>query len=187
MGLAMGIILRWKDTTMATVRNTLYRANRISVTFSLLGCAILLITLPFLVVSHHKNFYVDDFLFYTPVLCLIFSSSSGLLGSISISLVTGRKPNVRNFIHGPVAGIIIGGASSYFTANLAYCIGVGLVGGTLQGAIQHIIEYRIVRRHRIFTTISFTLFGLQGLLGCITAAIGKAIIDVNASGLDYKS
>ena len=67
---------------------------------------------------------------------ILLSTSSGFLGAISISLVTGSKPSIRSFIHGPIAGAIMGGVSSYFTTNLAYCIGVGLVGGSLQVTIQ---------------------------------------------------
>ena len=67
------------------------------------------------------------------------STSSGFIGALSMALIIGYKPNLMNFIHGPIAGAIMGGVSSYFTTNLAYCIGVGLIGGTLQIAIQYIV------------------------------------------------
>ncbi len=66
---------------------------------------------------------------------MIFSASGGLISSISVSLMRGRNPTVKDFIHGPVAGMIIGGASSFFTANMSYCIGIGLIGGSLQSII----------------------------------------------------
>lgn len=152
MGLAMGIIFRWKDRkkNYTTAHKNLI-ASQFSVTLSLLGSAILMISMPFFSLLHQNNYgdqtstsvngslVNNDFLSYTPTLCLIFSSSAGLIGALSISLITGRKPNVRTFIHGPIAGSIIGGTSSLFTANLAYCIGVGLFGGSLQSAIHHLI------------------------------------------------
>lgn len=152
MGLGLGIIYRWLD------RNKNYTkghknliANQFSVTLSLLGSAVLMISMPFFSLLHQNNYgdqtstsvngllINNDFLSYTPTLCLIFSSSAGLIGALSISLIRGRKPNVRTFIHGPIAGAIIGGSSSLFTANLAFCIAAGLFGGSLQSAIHHLI------------------------------------------------
>ncbi len=152
---------------------------------SLLGSAILLICLPFLVLFHDKDSSVNQFLTYTPTLCVILSSSSGFIGGLSISLILGRKPSVRNFIHGPVAGAIIGGASSYFTTNLAWCLGIGLFGGCLQTGVQHIFERRITFHHRPFTTISFSLFGVQGFLAGCFSAIGKEIVEKESLNLNY--
>lgn len=187
MGLAIGILLRLKDRkNRLTVRNMNLGPCRFSATLSLLGCAILIISLPFLALQPHTTI-VNEYQFYTPVLCIMFSTSSGFLGGLSTSLILGHKPNVRNFIHGPIAGAIMGGVSSYFTTNLAYCLGVGLVGGSLQIAIQYIIERRISMKHRPFTTISFSLFGLQGFLASCTGAIGKQIVDNASPNISYTS
>lgn len=59
------------------------------------------------------------------------------MGCIIISLIARSKVMIRDFIYGPLAGMIFAGASSYFTANLAYCLGAGLVGGAIQGAIHN--------------------------------------------------
>lgn len=117
----------------------------------------------------------------------MFSASGGLISSITVSLIRGRSPTVKDFIHGPVAGMIIGGASSYFTANISYCIGVGLVGGVVQSMLENFAEPKFLRRRKVFTTTSFSLFGLQGLLGCGFAALGKVIMAANAPGLEYTS
>ncbi len=95
--------------------------------------------MPFFTFIYQKDLTNNTFLKYTPTLSLLFSSSSGLLGAIIISLMLGKNPSIRNFIHGPVAGAIIGGASSYFTGNIAYCMGIGLFGGSIQTIIQHFI------------------------------------------------
>lgn len=138
MGLAIGIILRLRDKANVTTRNPLLQGNKTTSTLSLLGAVILIITLPFLAFQIHKTTNLPGpnmFLMYTPVLCMIFSASGGLISSITVSLMRGKNPTVKDFIHGPVAGMIIGGASSYFTANISYCIGIGLVGGSLQSMI----------------------------------------------------
>lgn len=136
MGIAIGIALRFKDRKKKfTAKNVNFGPCRFSATLSLLGCAILTISLPFLTLQPHTSI-INEYLYYTPTLCILLSISSGFLGAISTSLIVGRKPNIRDFIHGPIAGAIMGGVSSYFTTNLAYCIGVGLIGGCSQIAIQ---------------------------------------------------
>lgn len=135
MGLAMGMILRLRDKKDITMNNKLLKANMHTSTLSLLGAAILMLTLPFLAWWHHKSYFSNNSLTYNPVFCLILSSSGGLISSISAPLLSGRNPTVRDFIHGLIAGMIIGGASSYFTGNIAYCIGIGFSGGLIQSLI----------------------------------------------------
>jgi hypothetical protein len=127
--------LRLRDKKNVTMKNKFLRGNMHTSTLSLLGAAILMLTLPFLACWHHKSYFINKSLAYTPILCLIFSSSGGLISSISVPLISGRNPKVRDFIHGPIAGMIIGGASSYFTANIAYCIGIGFTGGLIQSLV----------------------------------------------------
>jgi hypothetical protein len=59
------------------------------------------------------------------------------MGSIILSLLVNSKINIRDFIHGPIAGLIISGASSYFTLNMAYIMGIGIAGGAIQACFHH--------------------------------------------------
>lgn len=187
MGLGMGIILRFKDRQhKLTARHKNLGSSGFSAVLSLLGCSVLIISLPFLAFDPHTNI-VNEYQFYSPALCIILSTSSGFLGGFGVSLINNGKTSVRNFIHGPIAGAIIGGVSSYFTTNLAYCLGVGMLGGALQVAIQDMFEKKQTYRHRIFTTISFSLFGLQGFLASCVGALGKKIVDNASPNMSYIS
>jgi hypothetical protein len=76
------------------------------------------------------------------------------------------RPVVRHLVYGPVAGAVIGGASSYYTSNPVYAILVGVVGGILQTIFMSIQQYLVNSKgYRPLTTVSFTLFAIQGLVG----------------------
>ncbi len=46
------------------------------------------------------------------------------------------RPIVRHLVYGPIAGAIIGGASSYYTSNPVYAIVVGVTGGIIQTIVM---------------------------------------------------
>jgi hypothetical protein len=76
------------------------------------------------------------------------------------------RPVVRHLVYGPVAGAVIGGASSYYNSNPVYAILVGVVGGILQTIFMSIQQYLVNSKgYRPLTTVSFTLFAIQGLVG----------------------
>ena len=50
---------------------------------------------------------------------------------------------VRHLVYGPIAGAIIGGASSYYTSNPVYAIVVGVLGGIIQ-TIAMLIKQALV-------------------------------------------
>ena len=78
------------------------------------------------------NSSINSFTLYTTVICVILSISASTLTSIAIGLIVKGNLVVRHLIYGPVAGAVIGGASSYYTSNPTYALVVGAAGGILQ-------------------------------------------------------
>lgn len=123
---------------------------------------------------------------YVPILCVIFSISGSTLASMALGLIFYGRPIVRHLVYGPVAGAIIGGASSFYTSNPVYAIVVGVTGGFLQTIFMSIQQYLVNSKgHRPLTTVSFTLFGIQGFVGSAFAVCWKEIIEDNSDGLPY--
>lgn len=96
------------------------------------------------------------------------------------------QPIVRHLVYGPIAGAVIGGASSYYTSNPVYAIVVGVAGGMLQTIFMSIQQYLVnTKGYRPITTVSFTLFAIQGFIGSAFAVCWKQIIESNSNGLPY--
>lgn len=74
----------------------------------------------------------NSFTLYTTVICVVLSISASTLTSVAIGLIAKGNLVVRHLVYGPVAGAIIGGASSYYTSNPTYALVVGATGGILQ-------------------------------------------------------
>lgn len=138
-----------------------------------------------MIYTWHRQAAINTFLFYTPVLCIILSISASTLTSIAISLIAKGDLVVRHLVYGPVAGAIIGGASSYYTTNPVYAIVVGVTGGALQTIFMLIKQNRVENGMRPFTTISWSLFGIQGFIGSAYAVCWKEIVESNSDGLSY--
>jgi hypothetical protein len=98
------------------------------------------------------------------------------MGAITSSLIFYRRLLARDFVYGPLSGIIAGGVSSYFTANLAMSLIAGLIGGSLQATLLNALEKVNYQNAKQTSFISFNLFGIQGFLACILGCIAKAII-----------
>jgi hypothetical protein len=62
----------------------------------------------------------------------MLSISGSTLATISVGLIAKRGLVIRHLVYGPVAGAIMGGASSYYTSNPVYALVVGVAGGALQ-------------------------------------------------------
>jgi hypothetical protein len=74
-----------------------------------------------------------------------------------------------------VAGAIACGASSLYITNPVYAFVAGSVGGITQTLIQNFIERRASNQKKIVSTVSWSLFGIQGIIGAAFAAGWQAI------------
>ncbi len=93
--------------------------------------------MPFLIYDWHRNESGNNlFSFYTPVLCVLLSISGSTISSIALGMIFYGRPIVRHLVYGPIAGAIIGGASSYYTSNPVYAIVVGVTGGIIQTIVM---------------------------------------------------
>lgn len=112
---------------------------------------------------------LNPYLYYTPVLCVILSVSGSTLTTIALGLIFKGRLVVRHLVYGPVAGAIIGGASSYYISNPVYATLIGCIGGIMQTIFMLIKQNRVENGWHPITTVSFSLFGLQGLVGSAIA------------------
>lgn len=92
----------------------------------------------------------------------------------------------RDLIHGVIAGAIVVGASSLFISNPIYAIVAGMTGGIIQTIIQNVLERRAAKNRIIISTVSWSLFGIQGLIGAAFASGWKAILYNSKHGLNVE-
>jgi hypothetical protein len=179
MGLAASLILscREGDKQQSTALHTNYTANSFSALYSLLGTALLSISLPFLIYDWSTNTTNNLFSVYTPVICVILSISGSTLASVALGLLIYGRPIVRHLVYGPIAGAVIGGASSFYTSNPVYAIVVGVTGGLLQTVFMSFKQYFVnTKGWKPISTVSFSLFAIQGFVGSAFAVCWKQII-----------
>lgn len=96
--------------------------------------------------------------------------------SLAFSFLFYGKANIRSFINGIVASGIAVLCSSYFIFNPGYPMVIGLVSSLVQVTIEGVIEKKFIKRFDIISTYSFSLFGVQGLIGAVAGSIFKAIM-----------
>jgi hypothetical protein len=108
---------------------------------------------------------------------------AGTLGAMSISCLINGVLIARDALHGPVAGAIAVGASSLFIANPTYALVAGATGGIIQSLLQNFVERTFINKKTILSTVSWSLFGIQGIIGAGFAAGWKAILFSTKSGL----
>jgi len=96
---------------------------------------------------------------------------------MALGLIFYGRPIVRHLVYGPITGAVIGGAFLYYTSNPVYAIVVGAVGGILQFIFMTFKQYFVnTKGYRPITSVSFTLFGIQGFIGSAFAVCWKQII-----------
>lgn len=94
---------------------------------------------------------------------------------------------VRDVLHGPIAGAIAVGASSLYIANPVYALVAGASGGIIQVLIQNLIEKPASKKRVIISTVSWSLFGIQGIVGAAFAAGWKAILYTSNNGMTVEN
>jgi hypothetical protein len=100
---------------------------------------------------------------------------AGLIGGAIASMISNGYLIARDPIHGLIAGAIVAGTSSHYILNPTYALIAGGIGGLLQGFIQNLIERAGINKRKIVSTVSWSLFGFQGILGGCFAAAWKQV------------
>ncbi len=108
---------------------------------------------------------------------------AGAVSALMVSCLINGYIIIRDLTHGIIAGAIAVGASSLYITSPIYAFVAGAAGGIIQALIQNLIEKRASNKKLIISTVSWSLFGLQGLIGAAFAAGWKAIYFTNTHGL----
>lgn len=110
---------------------------------------------------------------------------SSLIGACILSLLINGTIAARDIIYAPVAGAIVVGSSSLFIINPVYSLVAGFSGGFTQSFIHNLLENKWIKHKSIISTISWSLFGIQGMIGGVFATGYKYIIDGSKDGIIY--
>ena len=108
---------------------------------------------------------------------------AGALGGIIGSFLINGYLILRDALHGPIAGAIAVGASSLYITNPVFAFVAGAVAGLSQSIIQNAVEKQAVNKNRIVSTVSWSLFGVQGLIGAGFASGWRVIVASNSNGM----
>lgn len=193
MGLAMGFILRLRENRVEGCTTEKHQLNTSSVfasTYSLMGALIILCLFPVLAYeqdSYNLINYANFFSFTNSPISVIIGMAASVLGSYSISSIINGTVIVRDLIHAPIAGGIVVGAASIFITNPVYSFVAGFTAGMVQAIIQNAIESPAMKKSAVLSTISWSLFGIQGILGGAFASGYKLILNYNTNGFVYSS
>jgi ammonia channel protein AmtB len=112
---------------------------------------------------------------------------AGAVGAMMVSAFINGILIARDAIHGPIAGAIACGASALYITNPVYAFVAGASGGICQAIIQNVIEKTAAKKKIIISTVSWSLFGIQGLIGAGFAAGWKAIAFTVSNSMPIES
>lgn len=175
MGLVLGLFrhLRERKPETDTARHINYSANRSSASFTLIGTLLIWTFFPILALDYtDPSVTVTNV--YTGPYGVIFALCSATVTSFVLSALINQGIMIRDIIYGPVAGGVASATASYWVTNPVYAIVIGVVAALVQVVVMNVVEKKFAREKSIFNTFSFTLFGIQGLIGSIFAAIWQA-------------
>lgn len=183
----MGLLLRIREKgdNKTTERHLRYTGTLFSGAMALTGVLFLWVFFPMLVmdppVSTHN---ISPITIYTTPICILYGMAGSTLLAISFSYFLNKKLMIRDLTHGSVAGAIAVASAGFYITNPVWAMLVGSVAGIIQ-AIGNFFERKHSLDKKIITTISFVLFGIQGLVGSIWTGIWRAVITHRNDGLTF--
>lgn len=195
MGLILGIMRKikekekpFKDGTNTGIEYTkehlYYNANRFSSSFALVGTLITWVFFPVLAAD-----YIDTDVAihtsYTAPYTVWYALAASTVTSFALSPIFNDGVQIRDIVFGPIAGGIVASTASYYVVNPVYGIVMGIVAALVQVVIMNLVEKKIALSKSIFNTFSFTLFGVQGMIGACFAAIWYAGVRSRKYGFEY--
>ncbi len=180
MGLAVGFIMKLcrekVNNGSSTAQNKFYQASIFSLRFALLGTLIIFTLFPMLSYAVDNSRAFNTFYLYTGPTSLLLGMSSSVISTCCMSSLINGNIIARDIMHAPIAGGIVVGSASAFIAHPVYSMVAGFAGGAVQTLIQNLIEKTWSQKKSIVSSISWSLFGVQGLLGGVFATGYKRII-----------
>jgi len=193
MGLAMGFILRLRENKVegcTTEKHQLNTSSMFATTYSLFGALIIFALFPVLAYemdSFNLINYSNFFSFTNGPLSVIIGMGAAVIGAYSISSIVNGTAIARDLIHAPIAGGIVVGAASAFVTSPVYSFVAGFTAGVIQSIIQNAIESPAMQKTSVVSTISWSLFGIQGIIGGVFATGYKNILNYNSNGFTYSA
>lgn len=181
MGLALGSIMKLcrekVNNGSSTAKNKFNQPSNFSARLALIGSLVIFTFFPFLAYEVDNSRRFNNFYLYTGTISLVLGMSSSVIGSICISSLINGNIIVRDIMHAPIAGGIVVGSASFFIVSPVYSLVSGFCGGAIQVFIQNMIEKVWAKRKSVISTISWSLFGIQGIIGGIFATGYKKMIE----------
>lgn len=152
---------------------------------ALFGSLIVFVLFPFLAYEVENTNAFNTFYLTTGPASLILGMGASIAGAFCTSIFINTDLIIRDIVNAPVAGGIVLGAASFFISNPVYSIVAGLTAGIVQTLIQNCIEKPHLQTKSVISTISWSLFGIQGLLGGAFASGYQQIILSNSNNLTF--
>lgn len=140
---------------------------------ALLGTIFTWIFFPILTLDYSSGIGVHTS--YTGAYTVMYALAAATVSSYATSVLINNGLLIRDIVYGPVAGGVISSSASFYVTNPVYGILIGMIGGIVQVIVMNTVEKKVARTKSIWNTFSFTLFGVQGLLGGVFAAAWNAI------------
>lgn len=162
----------------------MYTASKFSSTLALLGTAVIWVFFPILTYDYRVATISSDTP-YTGAYTMMYCLASSTAFAFAWSVILNKGLMIRDIVCGPIAGGVAGATASYYVTNPVYGILIGMTAGTIQVIIMNKVEKNVAREKDISHTFSFTLFGVQGMIGAIFAAPWNAIVRTWANGFTY--
>ena len=156
-----------------------YTGDKESVLYSILGTLFIFLLFPFLAFDIDAYAFQNTFAPYISPLIVIMAMGAGLIGALVLTIFINGYVIVRDLTHGIVAAAIAVGAGSLYIFNPAFPIITGFVAGSTHTIIQNLIERGAIKKGRLISTVSWTLFGVQGLIGGFFATCWKGDSNIN--------
>lgn len=141
----------------------------------MLGALIIFATMPVLAFAIDSYTEYSAFNVYTNPMLVALAMGAGGVTAAGVSSIANGYLVVRDVTHGIVAGAVAVGAASLYITDPIYGLLSGAIAGLFQGIIQACFETPKARDSIILSTVSWSLFGFQGLLGAALSAAWKAV------------
>lgn len=181
MGLALGSIMKLcrekVNNGSSTAQNKFNQPSNFSARLALIGSLVIFTFFPFLAYEVDNSRRFNNFYLYTGTISLVLGMSSSVIGAICISSLINGNIIARDIMHAPIAGGIVVGSASFFIVSPVYSLVTGFCGGAIQVFIQNLIERVWAKQKSVISTISWSLFGIQGIIGGIFATGYKKMIE----------
>lgn len=116
---------------------------------------------------------------------MILGMGAAIIGALSTSVFVNGSLVIRDIVNAPIAGGIVVGSASFFISNPVYSLVAGTTAGVAQSLIQNCIERPHLQNKSVISTISWSLFGVQGIIGGAFASGYQQIVISNSNHLTF--